>query len=417
MAESEVWPLARRYGRRVVAIVVVVALGGCSAAAAPNGTTGTDGTSTSTSTSIGAPPTTQAVSGHPHTHSTRIDDGSLGNQPTRLACTLLDRGEIKREFGGPVGLATPTYPYCQWLVGSNAFLALTVEPGVSFNDATEDVDTLETITGLGQQAIIANNRYLYFTEAGTTYWLLWQQVGDFSSLNTGQLVALAHDVLAHVQPRGHLPEPPAGPPGPPIYFAGDSTAAGPEWAWATYHVTSPRLRTLSEYQVGSGLVVPSYFDWAHHLLAVVAARRPRLVIYMGSANDGQELLVGGTYRPVGSPAWRAEYAARVGSVMTALLREGVKVLWIGEPAMQDPQLSADMRVIDQVYAEEAAKHPGVTFLNPGVILNGPGGSYTGTVTIDGHPTQVRLDGIHLNIAGSIYVADYLAPIVDRILGI
>ena len=34
------------------------------------------------------------------------------------------------------------------------------------------------------------------------------------------------------------------PPGPPIYFAGDSTAAGPEWAWDTYHATSPELQDL-----------------------------------------------------------------------------------------------------------------------------------------------------------------------------
>ena len=241
-------------------------------------------------------------------------------------------------------------------------------------------------------------------------------MGDFSSLNTGQLVALGPRRARSCQAQRASGRASSRAARPPIYFAGDSTAAGPEWAWATYHVTSPRLRTLSEYQVGSGLVVPSYFDWPHHLLAVVGARRPRLVIYMGSANER----IGNCWSaahlpPVGSPAWRAEYAARVGSVMTALLREGAKVLWIGEPAMQDPQLSADMRVIDQVCAEEAAKHPGVTFLNPGVILNGPG-SYTATVTIDGHPTQVRLDGIHLNIAGSIYVADYLAPIVDRILG-
>ena len=59
--------------------------------------------------------------------------------------------------------------------------------------------------------------------------------------------------------------------------------------------------------------------------------------------------------------------------------------------------------------KQAAKHPGVTFFNPGSVLNGPAGSYSGSVTIDGQPTQVRLDGIHLNIAGSIYLADYIAP--------
>jgi len=288
---------------------------------------------------------------------------------------------------------------------------------VSFDTATQYVDTLETINHLGQTAIIANNRYLYFTAAGTSYWLLWQQVGDFSELHSAQLVALARDVLAHRLGQGPVAAPLPGPPGPPIYFAGDSTAAGPEWAWDNYKITTPELRTLAEYQVGTGLVRPDFFDWPHHLLAVVAARRPRLVIYMGSANDGQELLVDGTYQAVGSRLWRAAFAARVGAVMATLVREGSRVLWIGEPAMQDPQLSAAMQVIDEIYAEQAAARPGVTFLNPGAVLNGPDGTYTGTLVIKGRPTAVRLDGVHLNMAGSIYLANYIASYVSRILRI
>jgi hypothetical protein len=412
MAWLSIRPRARRKRCGAVAAVAVgIALAGCSAAAAPQGSTSTTGTSAVTTT------TTRAPKPPHHRQRPRIDDGSLGDQATRLACTLLGRAEIRQQFGGPVGLATPTYPYCQWLVGSEAFLALAVEPGVSFQTATQYVDTLETVTGLGQTAIIANNRYLYFTASGTTYWLLWQKVGDFSLLHTSQLVALAHDVLAHVHPRAPLGKPAPGAPGPAIYFAGDSTAAGPEWAWVTYHVTRPQLRTLAEYQVGTGLVASDFFNWQRHLLAVVAERRPRLVIYMGSANDGQELLVGGVFRAVGSRDWRKAYAARVGAVMAELVREGSKVLWIGEPAMQDPQLSAEMQVIDEIYAEQAAKHPGVTYFDSGSVLNGPGGAYRGSIVIHGQPTVVRLDGIHLNIYGSIYLANFIAARVDQILGL
>jgi len=314
-----------------------------------------------------------------------------------------------------VSVATPTYPYCQWLVGTDAFLALEVEPHTSFATATQYVDTLETVNGLGRQAMIANNRYLYFTASGTSYWLLWQQVGDFSELHTDELVALARDVLARVPRKRVWPAPVPVPAGPPIYFAGDSTAAGPEWAWDAYHVTSPKLRTLAEYQVGSGLVASGFFDWSRHLLAVVAARRPKLVIYMGSANDGQELLVDGAYQRVGSPLWRKAYAAGVAGIMASLVQEGAKVLWIGEPAMQDLQLSTYMQAMDEVCAEEAAKHPGVTFFDPGSVLNGPHGSYAATRMMDGQQVSVRLDGVHLNMAGSIYLANYVASYVSRLL--
>jgi len=345
----------------------------------------------------------------------RIDDGSLGAQATRVACTLLTRSQIFKEFGGPVGQATPTFPYCQWLVGQDSFLALEVMPHVSFDTATQYVDTLETVNGLGQEAIIANTRYLYFTQGSTSYWLLLQTPGDFSSLNTAQLVALGHDVLAHRLSTERLPAASRNPPGPPIYFAGDSTAAGPEWAWWAYHENRTTTRTLAEYQVGAGLVRSDFFDWRRHLLAVVAARRPKLVIWMGSANDGQEILVHGHYQPVGSRLWDTAYASTVSATMRSLLDERCKVLWIGEPAMQDPSLNSSMKVIDSIFAEEAARHPGVVFFNPGTVLNGPNGTYAGSLMIHGQLTPVRLDGIHLDQAGSVVLADAISKYVGKML--
>jgi hypothetical protein len=351
----------------------------------------------------------------------RVDDGSLGNRATRVACTLLSRAQIAGQFGGPVSWPVPTYPDCEWLIGSDAFLALSVEPGVSFAEATRYVVPLETTSGIGSASMIANNRFLYFTVGGTSFWLLYQQVGDFSSLHTAQLTALARDVAAHRMPRGNVGLPKPGrssqpvPAVPPVYFAGDSTAAGPQWAYVNQYET-PAIGALCEYQVGSGLLVPSFFDWSRHLLAVTAELHPRLVIYMGSANDGQALLVNGAIAGVGSPAWRAAYGKIVGATMSLLLKEGTKVLWIGEPAMQDPTLSAEMQAEDQVVAAEAKSHRGVYWFDPGTVLDGPGGSYAGSLVIDGQLTPVRLDGIHLNIAGSLYLARYIARIATQMLG-
>ena len=136
---------------------------------------------------------------------------------------------------------------------------------------------------------------------------------------------------------------------------------------------------------------------------------------MGSANDGQDLIVDGTFQPVGSRLWRKAYADKVAGIMTELVKEGSDVLWIGEPAMQDPQLSQYMQVIDEVCAQQAAKHHGVTFLNPGTVLDGPRGSYESAVLMHGRLTVVRLDGVHLNMTGSVFLADYLAGYVARII--
>src|SRR5262249_61929258 len=53
-------------------------------------------------------------------------DGSLGDADSKLACTLLTPAEIEAQFGGPVADATPIYPYCQWLVGDDAFVAVQI---------------------------------------------------------------------------------------------------------------------------------------------------------------------------------------------------------------------------------------------------------------------------------------------------
>lgn len=91
-----------------------------------------------------------------------LDDGSLGSQAVRKACTLLTRREIATQLGGPVGPPTPTFPSCEWLVGKRSFLALTFEPGVAFSVATRWVSPLQSVPSLGSRALIANNRYLYF---------------------------------------------------------------------------------------------------------------------------------------------------------------------------------------------------------------------------------------------------------------
>lgn len=58
---------------------------------------------------------------------------------------------------------------------------------------------------------------------------------------------------------------------------------------------------------------------------------------------------------------------------------------------------------------------GVSFFNPGDVLDGPDGSYTADRVIAGHQIPERLDGAHLNMAGSISLANYIADYVSRIL--
>ena len=114
---------------------------------------------------------------------------------------------------------------------------------------------------------------------------------------------------------------------------------------------------------------------------------------MGSANDGQELLVDGAYRAVGSPVWRKAYAARVGAVMAELVREGSRVLWIGEPAMQDPQLSVRHAGDRRDLCRAGRQAPWRDLLQPWQRSERARTAPTAArIVINGQPTVVRLDG-------------------------
>jgi hypothetical protein len=123
-------------------------------------------------------------------------DGSLGDADTKQACTLLTPAEIEAQFGGPVGAATPIYPYCQWLVGDDAFVSVQIyrQP---IDQARDFHPVRFDTTGLGDDGgYIATTRAVFFGHAGATYSILWQKVGDFTTVETDRLSALARDVLA-----------------------------------------------------------------------------------------------------------------------------------------------------------------------------------------------------------------------------
>ena len=181
------------------------------------------------------------------------------------------------------------------------------------------------------------------------------------------------------------------------------------------------IQPLAEYQVGTGLVRDEYWDWHRHLEAVVRARDPQVVVFMVGANDDQALAVDGTSYRAPAPEWVAEYRRRVGGIMDVLTGGGRQVVWIGMPPMQGASYSEAMGLIGGLMAEEAATRPAVTYVDAFAMFSAPGapGVYAQSIPDEaGEPTVVRLDdGIHLNVAGSQYLARRVMEEVDRLVGL
>jgi hypothetical protein len=194
-----------------------------------------------------------------------------------------------------------------------------------------------------------------------------------------------------------------------LWVGGDSLAAGPSWAVFELAQATGVIKTLAEYQVGTGLNRDEFWDWPKHMDAVVRARDPQVSVFMVGANDDQPITGtdGQAYKPP-DPKFIDEYRRRVDELMTTLTDDGRRLIWIGMPPMREGDYSSAMGLIDQVMAEEASKHPRVVYVDTYAMFSQPGavGTYAQSIADEsGQLVDMRLDdGIHLNVAGSQFLA-------------
>jgi hypothetical protein len=193
-----------------------------------------------------------------------------------------------------------------------------------------------------------------------------------------------------------------------LWVGGDSLAAGPSWAVFELAQATGVIKTLAEYQVGTGLNRDEFWDWPKHMDAVVRARDPQVSVFMVGANDDQPITADGEAYAPPDPKFIEEYRRRVDELMTTLTADGRRLVWIGMPPMRDGEYSSAMGLIDQVMAEEAGKHPRVVYVDTYAMFSEPGavGTYAQSLPDEtGQLVDMRLDdGIHLNVAGSQYLA-------------
>lgn len=371
------------------------------------------------------------------------------------ACTLLAPTEIAAVFGVGVGPATPTDPYCRWRVGEDGFVALTIW--------AKPVGVLHSYPGLsvgsepdvGDSAFWGSNKQLFFGVGTTSYSLQFERGAEWVDSNRPRLRTLALAVLDRL---GFVPKPPVttpvepvpgeettttlptttttrprpapvpppatvAPPKGPIDLArvlsasaplrmwagGDSIAGGPAWAIGQAAHATGVAAAETEFQVGTGLARPDFFDWPAHLAAVADASDPDVMVLIFGGNDIQPLdLLGGGTVGWGDPRWLDEYRRRVALIMETLAVRGRHVVWIGLPPMESPAYSEQMVALNTIFSSEATRHaPWVSFLDTWDTFSKPGepGVFARELPgPDGQPRSVRFDDIHFNVPGSEQVA-------------
>lgn len=157
----------------------------------------------------------------------------------------------------------------------------------------------------------------------------------------------------------------------------------------------------AEYRVSTGLCRPDVYNWPLRIEQETARLKPRAVVLLFGANDDQGIRDGQHAHQFGTDEWRAAYARRVTELMQRLVRDGREVYWVGQPVMRDGGFGDRMRVLNAIYAGQAAHTPGVTYVDAWTLFSGEDGRYADYLP-DEHGRLVKVregDGIHLTGAG------------------
>lgn len=183
------------------------------------------------------------------------------------------------------------------------------------------------------------------------------------------------------------------------------------------------VTTELDYKTSSGLARPDFFDWPSHMRQIVPQVNPDIVVVTFGGNDAQGLRnLDKTWAVDHEPAsgqddadWRAEYGKRVGAAMDYLSEGNRTVVWVGIPNDDNPEVTARMKVQDEVVRAEAAKRTEkVTFVDTWERFSGRNGGWAEYVIDprDGEGKDVRADdGFHLNTTGAEILALDIAEAV------
>jgi hypothetical protein len=173
------------------------------------------------------------------------------------------------------------------------------------------------------------------------------------------------------------------------------------------------VRTTVASLGDTGLANVSFYDWPAHLATLLIADRPQVVVVFIGANDDQGLTVDGMAAAPGTPTWATAYAQRVDDVLRESTTARARVVWIGLPPMQNPDLNAAMEGQNTIYEHQSARFPGTLYISSTPVLGTSSGLYQFTgADLSGQPVALRTpDGVHLTPAGAALLAHTVIEMV------
>jgi uncharacterized protein len=214
------------------------------------------------------------------------------------------------------------------------------------------------------------------------------------------------------------PETPAVPPSIFVAVIGDSMAEMLADGLKTQLADRKDIAVTAQTKSSSGLVRTDYYDWPKAAADLLASgQKLDAVVVMMGANDRQQLREGENTLDPRSDEWKTAYQRRIDSLLAPIRAAGVRIYWVGLPAMKNDKLTADVVWFNEIYRErvEAA---GGTYLDIWDSFVDADGAYSATgPDLTGQVTKLRAgDGVHFSKAGALVAAHYPERELRRAFG-
>jgi uncharacterized protein len=164
----------------------------------------------------------------------------------------------------------------------------------------------------------------------------------------------------------------------------------------------------------SGLANVAFYNWPAELAELLAADHPQLVVVFLGANDDQGLDVDGEAAEPGTVDWDNAYAQRVDEILSESTEAGARVVWVGMPPMEDPDLDAAMAVENAIFEHQTDAFGGTLYVSSTPVLGSADGGYEASETdASGQSVELRTpDGVHLTPDGAGLLAGAVIDAID-----
>lgn len=192
-----------------------------------------------------------------------------------------------------------------------------------------------------------------------------------------------------------------------ILLIGDSLMQGVAPHVITALKRNYKVESMDISRHSTGLTYPAFFDWPATVKAAFELESYQVVIVFLGANDPWDMTLQGKYVRFGSERWKQLYSERVHRIIQTAAEHSARLIWLGTPPMGREDLVGKEPLLNQIYAQEAAKYPlSARFVATAPSLTEDGSSFTKFLELpERGSVMVRTDdGVHFTTLGQKLLA-------------